>query len=40
MNLNLPKYSKLIKILAIIPVSAGLMTFMDIFLPHKKIIIQ
>mgnify|MGYP007009413236 CR=1 FL=1 len=37
MNLNLPKYSKLIKILSIIPVAVGLMTFIEVFLPYKSI---
>lgn len=37
MNFNLPKYSKLIKILSIIPVLVGLMTFIEFFLPDKEI---
>jgi hypothetical protein len=37
MNLNLAKYSKLLKILAIIPVLIGLITFLEAFLPYKNI---
>ncbi|MEP1487651.1 MAG: hypothetical protein ABJK28_04425 [Algibacter sp.] len=37
MNLNLAKYSKLLKVLAIIPILIGLITFLEAFLPYKNI---
>ncbi|WP_298495225.1 hypothetical protein [uncultured Algibacter sp.] len=37
MKLNLSKYNKQIKILSVIPVLVGLLTFAEVFLPNKNI---